>query len=121
MQVSGFSGQLGQDQFLKLLITQIQNQDPLEPMKDQEMVAQLAQFSTLEGIEKLNTTFSSMLSLEQLTQGSNLVGRSVVYQGQNANDLQRGIVDGVTVQDGKLQLLVQGQLVSLDRVQGMMR
>jgi flagellar basal-body rod modification protein FlgD len=120
-QISSFNSQLGRDQFLQLLITQVQNQNPLEPMKNEEMMAQLAQFSTLEGIEKLNATFSSILSLEQLTQGSNLVGRTAVYQRTDGSDLASGVVDGVSVQDGKVQLLVHGESVPIDRVRGLMR
>lgn len=50
-----------QDRFLKLLVTQLQNQDPLNPMDNAQMTTQMAQISTVTGIEKLNTTLSSMI------------------------------------------------------------
>ncbi|WP_082760087.1 flagellar hook assembly protein FlgD [Abyssisolibacter fermentans] len=49
-------GQVDKDSFLKLLVTQLQNQDPLNPMDDKEFIAQMAQFSTLEQIQNLNST-----------------------------------------------------------------
>ncbi len=119
MQVSGFNSSMGRDQFLKLLVTQIKNQNPMDPMQNQEFMGQLAQFSTLEGIEKLNANFADMLSLEQLTQGANLVGRTVIYNHSDPSAPGRGVVDGVSVEGGKLQLFVNGTLVPLSQVSGM--
>src|SRR3989337_4601749 len=51
---------MGKDAFLKLLVTQLQNQDPLNPTDNTEFVAQLAQFSSLEGIQNLNTSLGDM-------------------------------------------------------------
>lgn len=70
----------GEQEFLKLLVAQLQNQNPLDPQQSGEFLAQLAQFSTVEGIEKLNLSFnnfaSDMLS-NQALQATALVGRSV--------------------------------------------
>ena len=59
------SDELGKEQFLQLLVTQLQNQDPLNPMEDQEFIAQMAQFSSLEQLMNLNT------SMEGLTDATN--------------------------------------------------
>ena len=71
---------LGRDAFLKLLTTQPQNQDPLNPMENEAFVSQLAEFSSVEGIkgmqQSLETMVTSMRS-DQLLSGANLVGRSV--------------------------------------------
>lgn len=71
---------LGRDAFLKLLTTQLQNQDPLNPMENEAFVSQLAEFSSVEGIkgmqQSLETMVTSMRS-DQLLSGANLVGRSV--------------------------------------------
>jgi flagellar basal-body rod modification protein FlgD len=116
----GTTSQLGRDQFMQLLVTQMRNQNPLEPMKDAEFIAQLAQFSSLEGIEKLNTSFDDMLSLQQLTQGSNLIGKTVQFQTGDPPTLGQGKVDGVTVQNGAVQLMVGSNLVPLTQVRSML-
>lgn len=118
-QTLGVTSQLGRDQFMQLLVTQMRNQNPLEPMKDAEFIAQLAQFSSLEGIENLNTSFSDMLSLQQMTQGSNLIGKSVQYKNGDTAVPSQGTVNGVTVQNGALQLIVNQNLVPLTSVQSM--
>ena len=72
---------LGQADFLTLMITQFKNQDPFEPMDNGEFLGQLAQFSTVSGIDSLNTSFSGLsgaLQDEQALQAANLVGRSVM-------------------------------------------
>ncbi len=79
--------QLGKDQFLQLLVAQMNNQNPLDPQTNSEFVAQLAQFSTVEGIDNLNTSFESMLSSTQSSQAlqaSSLVGRKVIVTTDSA-------------------------------------
>lgn len=115
----GVTSQLGRDQFMKLLVTQMRNQNPLEPIKDAEFIAQLAQFSSLEGIENLNTSFSDMLALQQVTQGSNLIGKSVTYEDSATSTLRQGVVGGITVQNGAVQLIVGNSLVPLSNVRAM--
>jgi len=87
-----------QDQFLKLLITQLKNQDPLNPLDSAQMTTQMAQMSTLQGIEKLNATLSSLasnLTGNQAMQASSLIGRDVMAPGdqiQLANGVGAGAV-----------------------------
>lgn len=74
-------GKLGKDEFLKLMVAQMNNQNPLEPQGNGEFIAQLAQFSTVEGITNLNTSVGSILSgsqSSQALQASTLVGRKVI-------------------------------------------
>ena len=74
---------LGKDAFLQLLVTQMQHQNPLDPQDNSEFVAQLAQFSSLEGITSLNdsvTAISGTFKSSQALQASSLVGRSVIVQ-----------------------------------------
>ncbi|CAM3851423.1 Basal-body rod modification protein FlgD [Pseudomonas reidholzensis] len=78
---------LGKDAFLQLLVTQMQHQNPLDPQDNGEFVAQLAQFSSLEGITSLNdsvNTITSSLGSSQALQASSLVGRSVIVQNDKA-------------------------------------
>src|SRR5690554_1945375 len=56
---------LGKDQFLQLLITQLKHQDPINPVEDKEFIAQLAQFSSLEQMQNLNTTMSDLMLAQQ--------------------------------------------------------
>ncbi|MET1078214.1 MAG: flagellar hook assembly protein FlgD [Pseudomonas sp.] len=79
--------ELGKNEFLNLLVAQLNNQDPLSPQSNGEFVAQLAQFSQVEGIEKLNTSMESMLSgyqSSQALQASSLVGRKVIVPTDKA-------------------------------------
>ncbi len=73
--------ELGQSDFLKLMITQFQNQDPFKPMENGEFLGQLAQFSTVSGIDSLNSSFTGLANSvqgEQALQAANLVGRKVM-------------------------------------------
>ncbi|MDH0749133.1 flagellar hook assembly protein FlgD [Pseudomonas sp. GD03842] len=75
---------LGKDAFLQLLVTQMQNQNPLDPQDNSQFVAQLAQFSSLESIQNLNTSVDAiggMYQSSQALQASSLVGRSVIVDG----------------------------------------
>lgn len=72
------------DRFLKLLVTQLQNQDPMNPMENAELTTQLAQMSTVEGINKMNSTLDGLLAQyksNQVLQGAALVGRQVLAEG----------------------------------------
>jgi flagellar basal-body rod modification protein FlgD len=72
------------DRFLKLLVTQMQNQDPLNPMDNAQVTSQMAQINTVTGIDKLNTTMASMnsgMAQMQMLQGASLVGRQVLLDG----------------------------------------
>lgn len=78
---------LGKNEFLNLLVAQLNNQNPLEPQGNGEFIAQLAQFSTLEGVEKLNTSMGALLSgyqSSQALQASSLVGRKVIVPSEKA-------------------------------------
>jgi flagellar basal-body rod modification protein FlgD len=79
--VSTGSSALGKDDFLKILITQLQNQDPTSPMDDKEFIAQMAQFSSLEQMQNLNTSMTNLISLQ--TQ-SNLISYGQ-FIGQEVN------------------------------------
>ena len=91
------SNELGQDVFLELMITQMQNQDPLSPQDNSEFVAQLAQFSSVEGLDKLNNTmddFVGSFQSSQALQASSLVGRFVKVDAETAYLGTGGLVAG---------------------------
>ncbi len=76
--------QEAQDRFLKLLTTQLQNQDPLNPMDNSQMTSQIAQINTVTGIEKLNTTLNTLvdnMGSSQSMQAASMIGKSVMVPG----------------------------------------
>ncbi|RMF17277.1 MAG: flagellar hook assembly protein FlgD [Gammaproteobacteria bacterium] len=92
------SNELGQNQFMELMIAQLNNQSPLEPQDNSEFVAQLAQFSSVEGIDKLNQSVESMASQfrsNQALQASAMVGRNVLVQSSVGQLEAGGTLGGV--------------------------
>jgi len=87
------TNELGQAAFLELMITQMNNQNPLNPQDNSEFVAQLAQFSSVEGLERLNKNFTSFMSNNAL-QASSLVGRNVTVETDTSVLQAGGIVAG---------------------------
>ena len=92
---------MGKDAFLQLLVTQLKNQNPLEPQDNGAFVAQLAQFSSLEGITTLNDSVSSLSTSyksSQALQASSLVGRSVIVQTDTSVvDPEKGLTGSLVV------------------------
>lgn len=85
-----------QDRFLKLLVTQLQNQDPLSPMDNAQLTSQIAQINTVTGIATLNTSvqgLSSQFLQMQTLQGASLVGKNVIVPG-NKVDIANGVGQG---------------------------
>lgn len=144
MEATGAAG--FQDQFLNLLTTQLRHQDPLEPTKQEDFIAQLAQFSTLEGIEKLNDNFSTFMEaqnaaldsgseanndaqlFQNMAAAAGLVGSEVTFEeftrvehpdgtsSQNAES-KSGTVDAIVLENDAVHLRIAGDLIKLDRLQ----
>ena len=99
------SSELGKTEFLKLLTTQLSYQDPLNPQSDQEFIAQLAQFSSLEQMQNLNTTFNN-------TSAYSLIDKYVEIEHSESNGETKsaeGIVDSVRVNKDGAQVVIDGQ------------
>ena len=89
---------LGQSDFLKLMTTQLQNQDPFAPMENAEFIAQMAQFSTVTGITDMNSTLSNMadqLGEFRIATAANLLGSSVMIPGNYARPDETGEIHGM--------------------------
>lgn len=89
------SSKLGKEEFLKLLVTQLSNQDPLDPVDNQAFIAQLAQFSTVEQQAQMNSTLESLLVAQagaNQTNIANLVGNDITFK---SNDVQLGAMGDV--------------------------
>ncbi|OZB37436.1 MAG: hypothetical protein B7X35_04325 [Halothiobacillus sp. 14-56-357] len=96
---------LDMNSFMKLLTTQLQNQDPTNPTDNSQMIAQLAQFSSLQGINQLNTTvngFQSTLQSSQIMQAAALVGKAAIVKGDTAHMYNSTAADGTTKASGIL-------------------
>jgi flagellar basal-body rod modification protein FlgD len=93
--------EMGKDDFLKLLVGQLKNQDPMNPMEDKDFMGQMAQFSQLEQITNLATGMQSERAF-------NMLGRTVTYNDKETGELKTGVVEKVAIQAGKASLTVGG-------------
>src|SRR3954463_768243 len=100
---------LGKDDFLKLMVAQMKNQDPMNPADDKDNIAQMAQFSSLEQITNLATATQDLANKMSLTQNIGLLGHTVTYTGANGTAVS-GTVDGMNLdKTGAATLSVAGQ------------
>lgn len=106
------------DQYLTLLITQLQNQNPMDPMSNDQMASQLAQLSQLEQIEEMNGKFDKVLLATQMNEASSLIGDRVTYRPEGAEEAAMGTVKGAEVKDGEVYLNVGGQEIKLEEILG---
>lgn len=97
--VANSSNELGKDAFLKLLVAQMQNQDPMNPTEDKEFIAQLATFSQVEQLQAMNSSMEA-------TQASSLIGKQVTWAGTNG--YYYGTVSAVRI-DGTNVYVVVGE------------
>lgn len=102
----------GKDDFLKMLVAQLKNQDPMEPLKNEQFLAQLAQFSQLEATQSLEKTGTDSANL----QAAGLVGMSVTADTAQWGTLS-GTVDSVQITQAGPLLSVNGLMVSLSELQ----
>jgi flagellar basal-body rod modification protein FlgD len=86
---------LGKQDFLKLLMAQLQNQDPLKPMDDSQMIAQMAQFSALESTQNLTSVIQQSANMQTVTQAGALIGKYIQAQQADGTTVS-GAVSGVT-------------------------
>lgn len=109
---SVFSQQgIGKDGFLKLLITQMQNQDPLEPMSNEDFAAQLAQFSSLEQMQNMNNNFNKLTSLTEMGSAAGLIGKEVNFFSEELGH-ENGVVDRVVLKADGLYLSINGKEIN---------
>jgi flagellar basal-body rod modification protein FlgD len=107
------SNELGKDDFLKLLITQLSNQDPTSPMENTEFISQMAQFSSLEQMTNMSTSFSKMASFINSSEAASTLGKTVELNVGDAS--VTGIVEGATRGENP-QVLVNGMYYSMDKI-----
>jgi len=103
--------------YMLLLITQLRNQNPLEPMDNNEMAMQLAQLSQLEQIENMSSTFRKVLQSQQHAQAVALIGKTISFFPKDSTALRTGTVDSVKIADGGVVLNVGPAAVDLSEIQ----
>ncbi|TVM00961.1 MAG: hypothetical protein CV087_11790 [Candidatus Brocadia sp. WS118] len=122
---SSISSEISMDNFLTLFVTQLQNQNPLDPTDNSEFMSQLAQFSTLEQEQQQTGYLSSMTSIEtaslqldQLTMASTFIGKTITYSSDsNQDETLTGVVEGVKLEkDGTVSFIIQGKSVSISNL-----
>jgi flagellar basal-body rod modification protein FlgD len=114
---SAATKELGKDQFLKILITQLQNQDPMQPMEDKEFIAQMAQFSSVEQLVNISSQLKTLN--QSLGTVSGMIGREISWLSSNKEDngtLRQGIVDSIIVRDGVQYAKVGNDEIKLDEI-----
>ena len=105
--------ELGKQEFLMLLVAQLRNQDPLNPMQDREFIAQLAQLNALEQMQQVNETLSAMAELTTLGQVASFIGKQISGLERGTGELIEGIVSKITIIDGNVVLEVDGKQVEV--------
>lgn len=107
------TGELGKDDFLNLMVAQLKYQDPLEPTKDKEFIGQMAQFSSLEQMQNMNSSLSN-------SQAFSLIGKHIVANSSDTKTGEVKVVEGdvtsVKVKSGKSYVVVNGEDVLVDKI-----
>lgn len=114
---------LGKDDFLKLLMTQLKYQDPMEPADNKEFIAQMAQFTSLEqmgnisaGFAELNKVQFGLLQETAASRAINMIGRNVEAINPKTNEIITGIVTGMNMADGIPRITIGTKEVDIDNV-----
>jgi len=116
---TGGSGTLGEADFLQLLTTQLQNQDPLQPMSDTSFIAQMATFSQLSAQNTLNTNFQDYSQAQAITSAQSFIGQTVTVSGAAEGAAgATGTVTGVVVSNSVPELTINGVNYSVSDVTG---
>ena len=100
--------ELGKDDFLKLLVAQLQSQDPLNPMEDKEFISQMAQFTSLEQMKNVSNAV-------QITQATSYIGKQITWDDE-MGEQQTGIVKSVRIVSGEPKIVVGDQNIALAKV-----
>jgi flagellar basal-body rod modification protein FlgD len=108
---------LGKDQFLSILVTQLRNQDPMQPLQDKDFIAQMAQFTSVEQLMNMSTELSLMR--QNIGSASSLIGKTIEWnEYDDAGEIKtvKGVVDSIISKEGLLYARVGGAEVALDYV-----
>ena len=104
------------DQFLHLFVTQMRNQNPLDPMSNEETLAQLAQFTQVEQLTELNENFARVLQSSQISDASALLFRKVSFNDEGTGELVSIIPEKVEIRDGEPYLVAGNRSVAMSDI-----
>lgn len=120
---SSLSSEISMENFLTLFVTQLQNQNPLDPTDNTEFMSQLAQFSTLEQeqqqteyLSDMSSIGSASLQLDQISLASAFIGKTIKYSdgSDSSSETLSGVVEGVKLEeDGTVSFIIGGESVSI--------
>ena len=113
---SGFAALTSQD-FLKMLITELKNQDPTQPVSNSELLQQLSQMQALQSNVELKSTLDNFASNEQIASGASFLGKVVSGTDANSNQVS-GVADQVFMQNGTLMIGIGSSAISVANVTG---
>jgi flagellar basal-body rod modification protein FlgD len=105
------------NQFMIMLMAQLKNQDPLNPVDNSQMLGQMAQLNSLSQLQDLNSKMEELLSASQIGYASSLVGKDVTASVPNKDPIE-GVVTAVSNESGSWQVTIGGQTVPLTNVIG---
>ena len=113
----------GKEDFLRLFVAQLKAQDPLNPQEGHEFIAQLAQFTSLEQLMNLNTSFSDVLKYQQLLGGGELIGKNASYIGTGSDMNPPGVISAIKISelekhDGAIVAIIGGEEVPISNITG---
>ncbi len=109
---------VSKDAFLQLFVTQLQNQDPMSPLEGHEFIAQLAQFSSLEQLTSLNSSFEDNLKFQQLTEGSKFIGKKATFFDSASGGLGEGIIQGANTDGSTISVVIENRNIPISNVTG---
>ncbi len=109
-------GSLGKDQFLRLLVVQLENQDPTNPLDDKEFISQMAQFSSLEQMTEMNRALTAMITDSRVDTSRELLGKHVEVFDRATGEKRSGLVEEVSFAGETPMISVDGLSYSVDDV-----
>ncbi|TDX51928.1 flagellar hook assembly protein FlgD [Orenia marismortui] len=120
--------ELTTDDFLSLLVTELQYQDPTEPMENSQMMSQMTEYTSLQQsdqltktIENLNTSISSLINYQQFSQAGQLIGKEVTVEQTNSESEEvetiTGKIEKVDLSDGNINVVIDGESYSVANIQ----
>ena len=107
----GAAAGMGKDDFMQLLIAQLKNQDPMKPMEDKEFITQLAQFSSLEAMDKMTEQMEDLTGSQMLVQAATLIGKQVSAKLETG-EVVTGTISQVKMISGQPTAVVNGKEIN---------